>query len=183
VLSTTVDGVAGKAFTIAGMGKYAELALKVLTDDLTLPQSPGKARVRVIQATTTAPSLDVGVAGGDSIAKGVAFAQTTGYQEVAAGRWTLVAGPPGAAGHELPVTLSEGAVYTVLLVDKNGRLATQLYTDAKGPDAIPSGGIETGLGGTAPSSPSAGVLGVVGMLVAGAASAALVAAVRRRSVA
>ncbi|HEY0637580.1 MAG TPA: DUF4397 domain-containing protein, partial [Pseudonocardiaceae bacterium] len=154
VLSTTLTVRAGAAYTVAGLGKYAELALRVLDDDLTMP-SAGQSRVRVVQATTTAPRIDVSVKDGAPVATGVTFAQATTYNTVPAGTWTLLAGPPGQQPVELPVTLAATGVYTVLLVDKGGRLTTELHTDALGTGpVVPTGGVETGLGGAAPPAPS-----------------------------
>jgi hypothetical protein len=182
VLTTSLTVRPGAAYTVAGLGKYAELALRVLDDDLTMPPA-GQARVRVVQASTTAPTLDVSVKGGGAVADGVGFAQVTGYNTVAAGDWTLLAGPSGQQATELPVRLQATGVYTVLLVDRNGGLAAELHTDAIGAGpVVPAGGIETGLGGTAAGSWTA--LGLVGVGLAAAAAAALVgAAVRRRAVA
>jgi len=182
VLSTTLTVRPGAAYTVAGLGKYAELALRVLDDDLTMPAA-GQSRVRVVQASTTVPRLDVGVKGGAAVATGVGFAQTTGYQTVPAGDWTLVAGPTGQPGTELPVTLAATGVYTVLLVDKNNALAAELHTDAIGAGpVVPAGGVETGLGGTAAGTGLAVTL--VGTALAAASAAALVLLVgtRRRQV-
>src|SRR2546423_4419653 len=88
VLSTVVTVAAGRAYTVAGVGRFADLGLRVLTDDLRLP-TDGQAKVRVVQASVRAPVLDVAVAGGAGIASGVPFATTTDYQEVAPGHWTL----------------------------------------------------------------------------------------------
>lgn len=177
VLTTTLTVQAGAAYTVAGLGKYAELALRVLNDDLTMPPA-GQSRVRVVQATTKAPSIDVSVKGGSTVASGVGFAQTTGYNTVPAGDWTLLAGPPGQQPTELPVKLETTGVYTVLLVDKNGSLAAELHTDAMGSGpVVPAGGVETGLGGTA----GPGIaLTLVGAGLAAAAAAALVRVTARR---
>lgn len=177
VLSTTLTVRAGAAYTVAGLGKYAELALRVLDDDLTMPPA-GQSRVRVVQASTKAPSLDVSVKGGSSVASGVGFAQTTGYRTVTSGDWTLLAGPPGAAATELPVKLAATGVYTVLLIDKNNALFAELHTDAIGAGpVVPAGGVETGLGGTV----GTGILvTLVGAGLAAAASALLVRMAGRR---
>src|SRR6185503_19718358 len=97
VLSTQVTVAAGGAYTVAGTGRFAELGLKVINDDLALP-STGKAKVRVINASIRAPQLDVSVATtGATIATGAAFASTTDYREVNAGKWPLKLQPSGTA--------------------------------------------------------------------------------------
>jgi hypothetical protein len=176
VLTTTLTAKLGAAYTVAGLGKYADLALRVLEDDLSMPPD-GQARLRVIQASITAPSVEVSLKGIDSIVSNLAFAQTTGYRTVPAGAWTLLAGPSGGTPVELPVTFAASGVYTVLLVDKNGKLAAELHTDAIGTGPVaPVGGVETGMGGTA--TPLSGLAALLLVLAAGAA--ALVAAARRR---
>jgi len=179
VLTTTLAAKTGSAYTVAGLGKYAELALRVLEDDLSMPPD-GQARVRVIQASITAPSIEVSVKGGDSVFSNLAFAQTTGYRTVPAGSWTLMAGPSGGQTSELPVTLAASGVYTVLLVDKDGKLTADLHADALGAGAVvPVGGTETGMGGTA-TPPSSAPIAAVLLVLAAAGSAGLVATVRRR---
>ena len=53
VLSTTVEVGADTARTVAGVGYFADLGLKVLEDDLALPP-PGQARMRVVAAAAAA---------------------------------------------------------------------------------------------------------------------------------
>src|SRR3954469_12034294 len=57
VLSTTVDIEPGTARTVAGVGYFASLGLKVIDDDLTLPPA-GRARVRAVAAAGTAKTVD-----------------------------------------------------------------------------------------------------------------------------
>src|SRR5215207_5504209 len=66
VLTTQVDVVGGQAYTVAGVGRYADLGLRVIKDDLRLP-SPDESKVRIIQASVRAPVLDVGVRNGQNI--------------------------------------------------------------------------------------------------------------------
>src|SRR5262249_14678683 len=73
VLTTTVTVLAGKAYMVAGVGRHADLGLRVIDDDLSPPPS-GKAKVRVVQASLRAPALDLSIAGGTTIATGVPFA-------------------------------------------------------------------------------------------------------------
>lgn len=178
VIGTTVNAASGAAYTVAGMGRYAELALRVLDDDLSMPAS-GNARMRVIQASTASPTLDVSVEGGGAVATGVAFGQASDYSELAAGDVTLVAGTPGQQpASTLPVELAPSGVYTTLLVDKNGALATELHTDAIGAKVVPAGGVETGLGGASAPTP-ASRLALALLITAAAAAGALVVTARR----
>jgi hypothetical protein len=149
VLTTNVTVVAGKAYLVAGVGKHADLGLKVIEDDLTPPRS-GKAKVRVVQASLRAPALDLSIAGGGTIATGVPFATTTDYFQVQPGRWTLRAqGAGGGPTATLPVHLAAGNVYSVLVLDApGGGLSGQLRLDAAGMGQPPTGGVQTGAGGS-----------------------------------
>lgn len=149
VITTTLTTRPGAAYTIAGTGLYDDLGLAVLEDELGMPPA-GNARIRVINGAATAPTVDLSVAGGPVIANGVAFAGTSGYRTVPTGNWTVeVTTPGGAPPASLPVDIASNGVYSVLLLDKGGRLDTQLLLDSAGTAAVPAGGIDTGFGGTA----------------------------------
>src|SRR3954452_14216374 len=76
VLSTVVDVQPGSARTVTGLGAFADLALKVLDDDLTLPP-PDRARMRVM-AAGTARDLDATLAG-TTVATHLAPGNASGY--------------------------------------------------------------------------------------------------------
>jgi hypothetical protein len=168
VLTTQATVEEGKAYTVAGVGRHADLGLKVIVDDLGLPEQ-GKSKVRVIQASLRVPVLDVAVYGGESIASGVQFASTTGYQQVTPGKWTLkLAAPGAAAGSTVSCSLAAGSVYSLIVLDNaQGGLTAQLRIDASS-NGVPSGGVNTGGGGTARRS-------VAGLLPVGAAVLVLLA--------
>jgi hypothetical protein len=174
VLSTQATVEEGKAYTVAGTGKFADLGLRVIPDDLGMPEA-GKAKVRVIQASVKEPVLDVSVSGGAKIAGSVQFATTTSYQSVAPGRWTLRLSPPSATTASTTVTapLKAGAVYSLIVLDSSGGLTAQLRTDASS-SGVPEGGVDTGGGGTAnehrgmsPWLPVGGSVAVLLLAVAG----------------
>ncbi|RKN50828.1 DUF4397 domain-containing protein [Micromonospora endolithica] len=150
VLTTEVAVTSGSAHTVAGVGRYADLGLRVLRDDLSTPAA-GRARVRVVQASVRAPIVDVAAADGPRIAEGVRFATTSDYREVEPGRWRLRLGGSGGPTTDTEVTLEGGAVYSLLVLDaKQGGLTTELRQDAaSGAAVVPAGGIDTGAGGTA----------------------------------
>ncbi|MCM0676995.1 DUF4397 domain-containing protein, partial [Micromonospora phytophila] len=126
VLTTEVAVSGGAAYTVAGVGRHADLGLRVLRDDLSAPER-GRAKIRVVQASVRAPVLDVAAAGGPTLAEGVSFATTTDYQQVEPGRWRLRVGGSGGPTTDTDVTLSAGAVYSLLVLDaKQGGLATEL---------------------------------------------------------
>ncbi|GGK90669.1 DUF4397 domain-containing protein [Mangrovihabitans endophyticus] len=178
VLTTQVSVKDGKAYTVAGVGRYADLGLRVLDDDLRLPQA-GESKVRIIQASVRAPVLDVDVSSGATIADGVQFATTTDYRDVKPGKWTVNVAPSGGGKtSELPCTLGAGSVYSLLVLDaKGGGLKPELHIDASRQGAVPQGGVATGAGGSQPSSPlpMALLLAAVAAVLAGG----YVVAVRR----
>ena len=148
VLTTQVTVQAGAAYTVAGVGKFSGLGLKVLTDDLTRP-ADGKAKVRVIQASVNNPVLDVSLANGTSVAKAVSFASTTSYQLVNPGTWVLaLRGSGSSAVTNLSCTLATGSVYSLLVLDSPTGLKLELRLDARGGGSAPEGGVETGGGST-----------------------------------
>src|SRR6266545_3363361 len=73
VLSTSLMVAAGHSYTVAGVGRYADLGLKVFDDDLTAPAA-GHSRIRVIHASVRAPSLDLSLVDGPTLATGATFA-------------------------------------------------------------------------------------------------------------
>jgi Domain of unknown function (DUF4397) len=179
VLTTEVTVEKGAAYTVAGVGRYADLGLRVLRDDLNLPD-PGESKVRIIQASVRAPVLDVGVSNGATIADGVQFATTTNYRDVKPGTWTLKVQPSGGGKTTtLPCTLGAGNVYSVLVLDdKGGGLKTELRIDAQRGGTMPLGAVATGGGGTQPGShlPTALLFAAIVALLTGAT----VVAIRRR---
>jgi hypothetical protein len=178
VITTEVGVTNGGAFTVAGVGRFADLGLRIIKDDLKLPD-PGKSKVRVIQASVKAPVLNVAGKNGTPIGDNVEFATTTAYREVKPGSWSVRVSPAGGGRtSELPCTLGAGSVYSLIVLDDaNGGLKPELHVDAERQGTVPLGGVATGAGGTAPRSPLPGAL-----LTAAAAAlmAVLVTAVLRR---
>jgi len=179
VLTTDVGVADGGAYTVAGVGRFADLGLRVLTDDLKLPD-PGKAKVRIIQASVEAPVLNVAGKNGNKIADGVRFATTTTYREVNPGRWSVRVVPTGGGRTSvLPCTLGAGSVYSlVVLDDKKGGLRPELHVDAERQGTVPLGGVATGDGGTRPASPLP--MAVLVAAFAAVLTGGLVVALRRR---
>jgi hypothetical protein len=168
VISATVDARSGAAYTVAGTGKSANLGLSVLNDKLDIPPA-GKASVRVINAALSVPSADVGPVNGPVWAKGVAFGTETSYVDCPLGKWDLAVSSSGTSS-TVPLTLQENSTYTVLLIDKGTGLEPQVNRDSTGADMVPSGAIETGLGGAAgPDLLPAAVGGVAVLLLVGLA--------------
>ena len=179
VLTVEVGVRSGGAYTVAGVGRFADLGLRVLEDDLRLP-GPGRSKVRIIQASVKAPVLDVAGQNGTRIADGVEFATTTAYREVAPGRWSVRVEPTGGGKTSvLPCTLGAGSVYSlVVLDDERGGLKPQLHVDAVRQGTVPLGGVATGDGGSRPASPLPTALWLAG--VAAVLTAGLVVTLRRQ---
>jgi hypothetical protein len=154
VLTTQVSVEAGKAYTVAGVGRHADLGLRIINDDLSLPDS-GKAKVRIVQASIQAPVLNVSVATGSTIADGVQFASTTDYREVKQGNWTVdLRQAGGGRTSAVKCTLTGGNVYSLFVLDRPAGLTAELRTDAQRTGGMPKGGVETGAGGAQPASPA-----------------------------
>jgi hypothetical protein len=150
VLTTQVTVTDGAAYTVAGVGKFAGLGLKVFNDDLSRPAN-GRSKVRVIQASVAAPVLDVELADGTPVAKAVPFAATTDYQVVNPGTWTLRLRPTGSSvATTLGADLAAGSVYSLLVLDSARGLTLELRADARGGGSAPDGGVDAGGGGSSP---------------------------------
>jgi hypothetical protein len=147
VLSTTVQVDGDSASTVAGLGKFADLGLTVLDDDLAAPPA-GQTRVRLISAASAATSLDVSVSG-TPVATGLAFAKVSDYVAVPAGSTALHVTNGAGAPVDLPVDLAAGSVYSLVVLDGPSGLTVRTAVDAASPGVVPVGGVETGAGGTA----------------------------------
>ena len=166
VISATVDARSGAAYTVAGTGKSSDLGLSVLNDELDIPPT-GKASVRVINAALSVPSADVGPVNGPVWAKGVQFGTETAYVDCPLGKWDLAVSSAGTST-TVPLTLQENSTYTVLLIDKGEGLEPQITRDSTGAGTVPSGAVETGLGGAAgPDLLPAAVAAAAVLLLAG----------------
>lgn len=165
---------AGTADTVAAVGPTATLQLKVINDQMTAPASG--SLIRVIQASTSQPKVTVD-AGSTVLGSNVAFAAVTPYKQVTPGAMTVRASAAGADG-SAAVTLDAATAYSVLVLDKPGGLVLTTLTDSRGLTDVPSGGAQTGFGGTAPR--PWGLLPRLGLGLAALLSAAGAALVLRR---
>jgi len=150
VLSTSVTVAAGHAYTVAGMGPESGLRLQVLDDDLTTP--PGRALVRVIQASLKQQVVNVSL-GSTVLASSLKFADVSAYQAVSPGTETVTVSSGGGDASE-SVTLAVGTVHTLVVLDGASGLEIDNLEDASGSGQPPLGGVETGFGGTAPHGPA-----------------------------
>ncbi len=184
----TLDAKADQAYTLAALGTKQSPRVQALADDLR-PPTQGGAKVRLLPAAAQVSKVTVAAQAGPTLAKDAAFGKPTGYAEVPAGSWQLVAtGTRAGRGSALAtatssatVRLTGGDIYTLLVLDKpGGGLELRPLLDAAGMGAMPSAGVQTGAGGTAPRPADGAPLG----LAAAAAGLLLIAGVgvRRRTV-
>jgi hypothetical protein len=174
-ISTTLTAQKGRAYTVAGLGSFSDLALKVLNDEISLPPA-GQARMRVVNAAPHAGDLSIKRAG-TAVIERTAFGDASSYVYVPAGPTKLTVAPVEAQPTNLPITLKAGGVYTVLVLEKGGALSAAVRQDAMGAAVVPHGAIETGLG--APSGRDTGLMLVL-IIAAAAGGGALVLTTRRR---
>jgi hypothetical protein len=176
------DLAAGKAYTVAAVGRRDRLQGVLLRDDLRM-SAPGTGKVRFLDAAFDLGTVDIGLPGGRVLGAGVAFPEPTGYRQLASGSYRVQVRRSGADAVlvEGTAAVKPGTVTSVALVGGAGK-PRELYAfgDATGTRAAPAGGIRTGAGGTAPSSRTA----PTPLLLPGAAvlvAVLTVAAARRRA--
>jgi uncharacterized protein DUF4397 len=146
LLTTRVIVRGGAAYTVAGMGPFKSLKLKVINDRTRAPG--GRSQLRVIAASLREPSLNV-TAGGRTISTGLQFAAISGYRRLPA-RTTKVAVRGRNSSTTTSVQLTAGTVHTLVVLDSAAGLKLLTLRDATtpvAPVAPPHGGVDTGLGG------------------------------------
>ncbi|MCO5988213.1 class F sortase [Actinoallomurus spadix] len=146
VLSAHVRVRARAAYTVAGLGPYKGLTLRVLEDTRTAPA--GRAALRVVQASLRRPAVTVTV-GRRTLVKGLRFPDVTSYRPVRAGATTVrVTGGSSAPVTSRP-TLRAGSVHTLVVLDGASGPRLLDLRDAAAPRRTPRGPVEAGLGGLA----------------------------------
>jgi hypothetical protein len=184
-ISWTLDAKPGGAFTAMAIGMHDALQGRVLTDDLTAAP-PDQARVRIIQAASTAPKVDVKADNGPVVGTAVPFGASTDYENVAAGKWPLTAQSEDNAALKATTTttLAPGTINTVVLLDtKQNGLSMRVLPDGVGQSPVPTGPVQAGGGSTARAAASHKML-IPGLVLTGLALTAtlgLLARTLRRS--
>ncbi|MCW2166086.1 protein of unknown function (DUF4397) [Microbacterium hydrothermale] len=181
VVQQSIDIAEGEPLTVAAYGRNADLKTTVFEDDLSAPAA-GQARVRVVQASTVEPTVDVDTAQGRPIARDVPAGSATDYAAVPAGSWDLeLTGADESATSA--VDLPAGSVSTLFVLDDaQGALTAQTITDSATLADMPVGGIHTGGGGTAAATtaPTGAAATGAGAVAVALGAVALIAARRRR---
>ncbi|MET2010366.1 DUF4397 domain-containing protein [Microbacterium chocolatum] len=148
VLSSTVTVSDGEAATVAAYGPSDDLQIKAFADDLSTPAA-GNARIRLIQASTLTPTVDVETTTGEPIARDARTGTATGYAEIPAGAWELALTGTEASGMA-DVEVGAGSVTTLFVLDTaDGGLTLMPVLDSSAVGDIPVGGVQTGGGGLA----------------------------------
>ncbi len=109
---------AGKDYTVAAIGKVADIKPLVLVDNNGAPAA-GKAHVRVVHASPDAPAVDIAVKGGAVLVPNLAFGKDAGPLPVDAGTYDLEVRAAGTTTVALPVNgvaLTAGKIYTIFAV-------------------------------------------------------------------
>jgi Domain of unknown function (DUF4397) len=149
-LTTSFMVGAGSAYTLAALGPDPGLRVEVLQDQMTTPT--GRALVRVFQASLREPLVTV-TSGPDVLAQHLAFGSATSYTPVLPGT-ELVRFTASGEDASMPVKLTADTVHTIVVLDDGTGLKIDALTDAVGSQVMPSGGANTGFGGTAPHPPA-----------------------------
>ena len=146
VLVTSFMVNARTAYTVAGIGPDPGLREEILQDELMPPM--GKTLTRVIQASLKQNLVTVSY-GPDVLARHLAFGSATPYIAVSPGTQTVSFTASGGTA-AMPVKLAADTVHTIVVLDGASGLKVDVLTDAVGSKMMPMGGVNTGLGGTAP---------------------------------
>lgn len=177
VISGSVTVAEDAPVTVAAYGRNSDLRTAVFSDDLTQPDR-GSARIRVVQASVRAGSVDVATTTGLQVAEGARTGTATGYATVPAGPWTLDVSGDGSGS--ATVELGSGTVNTLLVLDDAaGGQTLKAVLDASGAGTTPAQGtgIDTGAGWGATQAPASGgtsaalVVGVLALAFTGAGAA------------
>jgi hypothetical protein len=179
VVSGSVDITAGKAETLAAIGRNADLKTKVFTDDLDTV-SGGDARVRIVQASVTHDSVDV-ASGSTTVADGAGFGDVSKYATVAAGTSALKLSS-GSDTATVDQRFAAGSSHTLFVLDDSkGDLTVSGALDSAASTVTPVGSLAAGGGGLA-AGDSTLALALAAVAAVGGAGALGVMARRRERV-
>jgi hypothetical protein len=149
MIQTSISVKQGQPMTVAALGKNANLKTVIFADDLTTP-TDGQTRIRVIQASTTVPSVNISTTRGTIIASDAKKGTATGYASVPAGAWSLDL-TSNKMTSTAQVNLKAGSVSSLFVLDNaSGGVTIKSIIDASSVGGtLPPGGIQTGGGATA----------------------------------
>lgn len=147
VVSGSVQITAGKAETLAAIGKNDDLKTTVFTDDLDAVNG-GDARVRIVQASVTHSTVDA-KAGSTTVASSAAFGDVSKYATVSAGT-TSIDLTAGSDTQTISQKLAAGSSHTLFVIDDSkGNLTVSPALDSAAATETPVGSLAAGGGGLA----------------------------------
>jgi hypothetical protein len=144
VVSGTVRVRGGTSATVAALGPYRGIRLRVLNDSVRLPS--GRSALRVIAASLKEPTVDARAAG-RSLVSDLRSGTAAPYEIVPAGRSNLRVSGSSGGDARTTVSLRAGSVNTVVVLDGDAGLRLLALRDATQSPRMPSGGVNAGLGG------------------------------------
>ena len=142
-IRASLDVVAGKAYTVAAVGKLASIQGKAYTDDNTPPPA-GKVKLRVLHNAPDIARIDVAVKGGATVASKLVFPEASAYSTMDPGTYDIEVRTAGTTTVLLAstVVLQPGGVYTVAAIggaDKPPKLRGLIDVQATGTTTTASG--------------------------------------------
>ncbi|KGP89835.1 peptidase [Pontibacillus chungwhensis BH030062] len=151
VISQNLTVKAGMAYTVAAINTLENLELKVVEDSMNITE--GMTKVRVGHLSPDAPTVDVGVVGGDALFSGATFPMVTDYKELDAGTYDLeIRTEDGTQVMDLSGTsLEENTVYSVFAVGMADNLDVLMLKDYT---LMPNDMPQTGMGGASTNATS-----------------------------
>lgn len=172
-VTAQADFAAGSAHTVAAMGTSAQPVARTFNDQMQAPPA-GNGKVRIVHAAQGVPPADVLAQSGAVLFSNVAFAQDPGYRAVPAGTYSVTMRRAGTSEILLAakgIAVQPGTVSSIWAVGSSGSGVKLIRSnDAAGASTAPTGGINTGFGGTAPQQPAPvwpGLLGGLTVIAAG----------------
>jgi hypothetical protein len=180
VVSGSVQITAGKAETLAAIGKNDDLKTTVFTDDLDTVAG-GDARVRIVQASVTHKTVDA-KAGTTTVADSAGFGDVSKYATVKSGS-TAIDLTAGSDTQTVTQKLAAGSSHTLFVIDDSkGDLTVSPALDSSAATETPVGSLAAGGGGLADGDSQLALLLAAGAGVAGLAAFGAMAARRRSEV-
>jgi Domain of unknown function (DUF4397) len=158
--AVTVAAFASTGVTTSGSGSVAGgVALSVFTDNLSAPPS-GEAKIRVIHTIPGAPVVDTQL---KALSSGsttpsvnlspVGYKQASAYAPADAGKYDVIVKTTGGTvvtqGTDWQAVAS--TIVTIVILEAPSGPSLEILSDATGAGATPNGAMQTGLGGTAPT--------------------------------
>ena len=165
VITADLTVEAGVAYTVAAINTVENLELTVITDDNAVAE--GQSKIRVGHLSPDAPTVDVGLIGGDTVFAGAPFKAVTDYVTLDAGTYDLEVRLPDGGAQVIDLsgtTLEANTVYTVFAVNTVENIETLVLVDNT---MVPSEMPQTGMGGASTSN-NMGLIAITVLAIAGA---------------